>query len=113
MVNQKLSLQAVRAAFESIPEEIAHHGTEPPEVGQMYVVPNHEKALNPGTSLVVGDRGVGKSFWSAALNGDITRTAIAKQLRRLNLESLQVSLGFSAAGGESRPSIAARAFQIT
>lgn len=101
MVKPMLSPEAVREALESIPEEIAHHGTEPPEVGQMYVVPSHEKALNPETPLVVGDRGVGKSFWSAALNGDATRTAIAKQLSRLNLESVQVSLGFSSGEGKT------------
>ncbi|HSH49489.1 MAG TPA: hypothetical protein VK991_12965 [Halomonas sp.] len=90
---------ALRPAFEAIPEEVAHHGTEPPAPTSVYVVPGHESALNPDTAVVVGDRGTGKSFWSAALNGEATRGAIARQLKRLRLDKVKVGWGYSSATG--------------
>ena len=87
-------VDALRYAFEAIPEEMAH-GTQPPNPSEIYVVPGHEGALNPDTAIVLGDRGTGKSFWSAALNGETTRMVIGRQLRRLRLDKVQVGWGFS------------------
>jgi len=54
----------------------------------------------------VGDRGVGKSFWSSVLKDDVARTAIAPIYKRLNLEKLNVRLGFSEVIGRSEyPSV--------
>ncbi|WNK20125.1 hypothetical protein P1P91_00035 [Halomonas piscis] len=44
---------------------------------------------------MVGDRGTGKSFWSAALNDEVTRVVIDRQLKRLKLDRVQVSWGYS------------------
>lgn len=88
-------LEALGPAFEAIPEEVAHHGTEPPEPASVYVVPGHESALNPDTAIVVGDRGTGKSFWSSALNGEATRMVIGQQLKRIRLDNTRVGWGFS------------------
>lgn len=92
--NERL-LEALRPAFEAIPEEVAHHGTEPPAPASVYVVPGHESALNPDTAIVVGDRGTGKSFWSSALNGEATRMVIGQQLKRIRLDNTRVGWGFS------------------
>ena len=95
----------LRAAFEAIPEEVAHHGTQPPAPASVYVVPGHESALNPNTPVVVGDRGTGKSFWSAALNGETTRMMIGRQLKRLRLDKVRVGWGYSSeTGNRSHPS---------
>lgn len=105
MNSASLSINKLREVFESIPGTVEHHGTEPPSPYDMYVVPNHERALSPETTIVVGDRGVGKSFWGAALNGEITRKLIGQQIRRLDFSPIRVSWGFSAAQGmESHPS---------
>jgi len=45
--------------------------------------------LNVG-EIVVGDRGVGKSFWSSVLKDDAARTAIAPIYPRLGLRELSV-----------------------
>jgi len=95
MTANEAFLQALRPAFEAIPEEVAHHGTEPPAPASVYVVPGHESALNPDTAVVVGDRGTGKSFWSSALNGEATRTVIGQQLKRIRLDNTRVGWGFS------------------
>jgi hypothetical protein len=57
--------------------------------------------LDPSREIVVGDRGVGKSFWSSVLKDDAARTAIAPIYTRLHLEKLNVSLGFSEVIGRS------------
>lgn len=97
MTRRDPPLEALRHALDAIPEEVAHHGTEPPPPKTVYVVPGHESALNPDVVLVVGDRGTGKSFWSAALNGETTRTLIGRQMRRLGLDRVHVAWGYSSA----------------
>ena len=104
MTNTELS-DAVREALDTVPAEVSHHGTHPPDPKDVYVVPGHEKALNPDTLIIVGDRGTGKSFWSAALHSETTRILINQQLRRLNLRSTNVSWGFaSEVGSQDYPS---------
>lgn len=97
MSQREFPLAELHCAFEDIPDEVAHHQTEPPPLREVYVVPGHEKALNPETPVVVGDRGTGKSFWSAALNGEETRLLIGRELRKLRMDTVRVSWGFSAA----------------
>lgn len=104
MTNTELS-DAVREALDTVPAEVSHHGTHPPDPKDVYVVPGHEKALNPDTLIIVGDRGTGKSFWSAALHSETTRILINQQLRRINLRSTNVSWGFaSEVGSQDYPS---------
>ncbi|MCB2262409.1 MAG: hypothetical protein LGR52_05645 [Candidatus Thiosymbion ectosymbiont of Robbea hypermnestra] len=88
--------EAVRGSLDDLPETLAAT-TEQPNPRELFVVPGHERALDPDSTLVVGDRGTGKSFWSAALNGDLTRRLIAAQLPRLKLDRVDVSWGFSVA----------------
>ncbi len=91
-------IQAVTAGLEQIPEIAAHlAGQQPPAIQDVYVVLGHERALNPDTLLVVGDRGSGKSFWCAALNDAAVRNMLSQQLPRLHLDNHQVAIGF--AGG--------------
>lgn len=85
----------LRPAFQAIPEDVAHHGTEAPTPQSVYVVPGHESALNPDTPVVVGDRGTGKSFWSASLNDEAARRVISRQLKRLRLDRVCVGWGYS------------------
>ncbi|SFM50361.1 hypothetical protein SAMN05421721_107127 [Ectothiorhodospira mobilis] len=94
MSQPHVPVEDLQCAFQAIPEEMGH-GIQPPEPSEMYVVPGHESALNPDTAVVVGDRGTGKSFWSAALNGETTRMVIGRQLKRLRLDKVQVGWGFS------------------
>jgi hypothetical protein len=101
MNDNRFPVEAVRSGIQTISETVAHQSTTPPPPEEIYVVLGHEQALNPETTLVIGDRGSGKSFWSAALNGDESRVLIGRQLRRLRLETVYVSWGFSA--GQANP----------
>src|SRR5690606_12604340 len=75
---------------------VEHSGIEPPRTEDIYLVKGHEKALNLETTLVVGDRGTGKSFWCAVLNGEQTRKLIDQQFPRLRLNQCTVSWGHAA-----------------
>ena len=104
MATSDLNLETVRDALAEIPQEQAQSGTDPPPLDRIYIVSGHERALNPETPLVVGDRGTGKSFWSAALSGDDTRKLIARQFRRLSLDDVTVGWGFATgSGGQAFP----------
>ena len=100
----KFPTEAVRRGLDDLPDTMAV-GTEAPDPKELYVVLGHERALDPDSTLVVGDRGTGKSFWSAALNNRVSRALIHAQLPRLHLDRVQTSWGFSVATGhEDHPS---------
>ncbi|MGP9767343.1 hypothetical protein ACT3UM_16660 [Halomonas sp. AOP13-D3-9] len=99
MSGDSIAFQAISDSLSEIPEVVAHSGNEPPVTQDIFMVPGHEKALNIDTTIVVGDRGSGKSFWCAALNADESRKLIGSQFPRLRLERCSVSWGFSARRG--------------
>lgn len=85
----------VRAAFKILPDEAAHIATKAPRWAGVFTPDDHQGALDPNRSVVVGDRGTGKSFWSSVLiNGDI-RNLVAKRYPRLALDRVEGELGFS------------------
>ena len=87
-------VEQVRRSLDELPDTM-DASTNPPDPNELYVVLGHERALDPNSTLVVGDRGSGKSFWSAALNSPVTRALIHAQLPRLHLDRVETSWGFS------------------
>jgi hypothetical protein len=85
------------AIVESLPLETSTYGAAPLE-GRVYVPPSHIKALRLECNLVIGARGVGKTFWTAALSSETTRKVLGKSIT--DLSSVRVHTGF----GE-RPSL--------
>jgi hypothetical protein len=61
---------------------------------QIVVVQSHRAALDPDRSLVVGNRGVGKSFWTQVLAAPDARAVVAKSFREL--AAVDVTIGFNA-----------------
>ncbi len=60
-------------------------GGTPPERRHVYVPHSHLAALGLEVSLVVGGRGVGKTFWSACLASEEIRTRVlARRIRQLD-----------------------------
>lgn len=55
----------------------------------------HRNALDPDRTIVVGNRGVGKTFWSEALVDPAARQHVATLYPRLGLDRLDAQLGFS------------------
>lgn len=66
---------------------------ESPKTGELYIPPAHVKALRLESNLIVGARGVGKSFWTAALTASDLRISIESTVREL--EHTDVRIGFS------------------
>jgi hypothetical protein len=57
--------------------------------------PAHAKALNLSSSVVVGMRGTGKSYWTAVLASEEYREYVAKAARLPDLKSAKVVIGFA------------------
>lgn len=85
-----------RALMASLPERFTgDRGRSDP--GRLYLPPAHVQALRLECSLVVGSRGVGKSFWTEALADRALRVLLGVAVTEL--ESTEVHVGFSARPG--------------
>jgi hypothetical protein len=87
--------RALRLAILAAPLETSNSG-EMPQLGTLYVPPAHVKALRLESSLVIGARGVGKSFWTAALGSPDLRRLLGASVP--DLDRADVRVGFSLAG---------------
>lgn len=85
----------MRLAILAAPLEITNSG-EIPRLGTLYVPPAHTKALRLESSLVIGSRGVGKSFWAAALGSPELRQLLGASVP--DLDRAEVHIGFSEQG---------------
>lgn len=81
------------ALIEVLPAETSIHG-ETPSPSKLYLPPAHIKALRLEANLVIGARGVGKSFWTKALASDSSRALLG--LSVVELEKTVVRKGFDA-----------------
>jgi len=82
----------LREAILAAPLETSNAG-ETPRPGTLYIPPSHRKALSLDAYVVVGTRGVGKSFWTAALRSEELRAAWGATVPELN--GIEVRVGFS------------------
>lgn len=87
--------QIRKAIVQALPFAVAEHG-QVLDAGALYVPPAHLKALRLECSLVVGARGVGKSFWTQALASVALRTTLGQSIREL--DQTDVYTGFAEAG---------------
>jgi hypothetical protein len=70
-----------RAIVDALPSDTSLHG-EVPEQRNVYVPSSHVKALRLECNLVIGARGVGKTFWSAALGAERIRALLGTAIRQ-------------------------------
>ena len=84
--------QIRQAIIGSLPDDTSSHGAVS-DKRYVYAPPSHLKALRLECSLVIGARGVGKSFWSAALTSAEIRALLGPLVP--DLSRLQVATGFS------------------
>jgi hypothetical protein len=86
--------QQLREAILAAPLETSNFG-EIPQPGTLYLPPSHLKALKLDAHIVVGGRGVGKSFWTAALQSELLRGQLGTVSPEL--QGIEVFAGFSSA----------------
>lgn len=89
-----VDFEALRAGLKALPRTANHTPGAPIQLDDIIVVPSHRAALDPDRALVVGNRGVGKSFWSDVLANPTTRQHVAKTFREL--AAVEVDIGFNA-----------------
>ncbi|WP_339076663.1 hypothetical protein QQM41_06835 [Acetobacter sp. AC2005] len=77
-------------------------GADKARLRDIFAPTSHSKALDPATTLVLGARGAGKSFWASVLYNPDTRRLAAEFYPRLGIDRLQVQIGF---GGVSRAGV--------
>lgn len=87
-----VDIHQLRTAILNATLETSNNGEEPTS-GTLYVPLSHLKALKLEASVVVGGRGVGKSFWTAALQSKNLRSAISPMAREL--DGVDIQVGFS------------------
>lgn len=90
----------LREAIARLPPGAAHQANAPPLPEEIFAPQSHANALDPQRALVIGNRGVGKSFWSSVLTHEDTRTRAADAYRRLPLARIRAKLGFHEAAGK-------------
>lgn len=73
-------------------------GVDKAKLQDVFAPTAHSKALDPATTLVLGARGAGKSFWASVLFNQDTRQLAAELYPRLGLDKLQVEIGFGGVG---------------
>jgi hypothetical protein len=88
------SPQAIRQAIlETLPVDVAESGrsTDPESI---YIPPGHIKALHLDCSLIIGARGVGKSFWTGVLANRQSRILLGESVIR-DLQNIEAGIGFA------------------
>lgn len=93
-------VDAIRTFLQSLAPEASSSAASPLPLGELYTPLAHANALDPNRSLVVGNRGVGKSVWSGVLSSKEHRLAVANAYPKLGLQNLEVQLGFHEAAGK-------------
>ena len=106
-------MRNIRTALASIDVgTTAHQAQDQPGIAAIYPVRGHDSALSYERSLVVGNRGMGKSFWAAVLSHSETRTRAEHLYPRARLGRLSVRLGFHEAAGKIADDIAPSAKEL-
>jgi hypothetical protein len=84
--------QQLREAILASPLDTSNFG-ETPQPETLYLPLSHLKALRLDAHIVVGGRGVGKSFWTAVLQSEQMRSQLGSVLSELH--GVEVTAGFS------------------
>ena len=90
--------EAIRRALQALPALAATAPGRPPQPHEIFFPEDHARAVDPETALVVGNRGMGKSFWANALAHADTRDAVSGAYER-NLERVEARFVFASAEG--------------
>jgi hypothetical protein len=85
-------VQEVREVILSAITDTSNFG-EVPEANAVYIPLSHVKALRLEANLVVGARGVGKSFWTAALNSASLRERLGLFVPEIDRVDIGVGFG--------------------
>ncbi|KFD30090.1 hypothetical protein [Sphingobium yanoikuyae] len=75
-------------------------GADRPLPSHIFAPEQHIGALDPDTTIVLGARGVGKSFWAGVLLQDDTRVVASKAFPNINFDRMRVTPGYTGQSGD-------------
>jgi len=84
----------IRKVLKELNPSVAHRAADKPNIDEIYTPSHHADALDPNRALVIGGRGVGKSFWASVLANEESRAVAAESYPALALNKIDVELGF-------------------
>ena len=96
----RADLAELRKAMQAFPALEAHQPSQEINPDDIYFPTAHAAALNLDRSLVIGNRGMGKSYWANALVRRETRERIARELPASRLAEGKVEIEYGFAEGE-------------
>ena len=70
-------------------------GEARPTTAEIFAPAHHVGALDPNTTIVLGSRGAGKSFWAGVLGDPTTRRSAADAYPNIGLDRVRVAFGFT------------------
>jgi len=94
MIDER-STKLLRTALMEIPAVQAQETLQPPALANIIIPDAHWQALELDSLLVVGDRGTGKSFWTAVLADNAHRAFVARMINSPILADAETRVGFS------------------
>lgn len=90
-----INYSKIAEVLASLPSDHDASGEYKPTVDEIFAPQQHANALDPHTTIVVGARGTGKSFWAGVLAQKETRDVAAESYPNLGLENLLVAEGYN------------------
>lgn len=79
-------------------------GDDRPSPEDIFAPEQHVGALDPNTTIVLGARGAGKSFWASVLAHEDTRAVAADAYPHIGLQRIDVALGYTGLEGDGSTS---------
>lgn len=96
-----IDYDSIRTGLKNLPRASYHAPDADVDPDEVYTPASHRNALDPDRALVVGNRGMGKSFWAHALLKGPIRVRAAKHYGQPALRTTTAVIGFNAS---ERPS---------
>lgn len=94
MTDRRACLDAIRAALAKLSTGAAWDAGKTPNPDEIFAPSRHRNVLDISRSLVVGNRGVGKTFWSHALTSASARQSLSDVYRLPVLRDIDARFGY-------------------
>src|SRR5258708_32634806 len=100
MIVQSDDFLQIRRTWADLPAGAAASTSETPTLDLIFTPSSHVAAIDPERTLVIGNRGVGKTFWSNVLADTDARSLISRSYSRLKLDRVEAAFGYKGAVGD-------------
>lgn len=95
-----VDFEAIREGLRAFPASASQHAAQAPKPEEIFFPQSHANALDPERTIVVGNRGAGKSFWAHSLVKSDTRALIASVYKKISIENDEAVFGFRGADAD-------------